>query len=361
MKKPPAKMLKYLDEARAPQAANKLSKAAQSARHAYKIAEEYLPLGHPSRLEVASTLGLLLINLGDRETGEKLLREAGQLPPDADAEDQVVASNQESALLMGREITRETARQIEETAEYARQQLPEENPHRILARANLGKLRLRQEHFREAERIFTEVLMQHRECSSLEPLLVNALQDLAALQLSTGRPELAEPLYREALERHEALATEDLTTHTLLGGLASACGNQGRFDEAVDLLRRCVTISRESLGETHERTELDLLTLAGALKYGGRLLEMTQALSSAADILDATIGPLQSKSVMLRCQIAKFQIELGPEEAQKAFEYLSYIQPIMARSAPPEAPIQRSSADLLRRAEAAAKSEPSAK
>lgn len=58
---------------------------------------------------------------------------------------------------------------------------------------------------------------------------------------------------------------------------------------------------------------------------------------------------------MLRTQIAEIQIDLGPEEARKALEYLSYIQPIVARSAPPGAPIHRSSAEALRRAEAAAK------
>ena len=351
-------MLKYFDEAKAFQTAGKLSKAAQSARHAYKIAEEYLPLGHPSRLEVAGTLGVLLLNLGDRETGEKLLREAGQLGPDPDAEDQVNARNRESALLLGRDITRETARQIEQAAEFARQQLPQENPHRTISQANLGKLRLRQEHFREAERIFTEVLKHHRDTPTAEPLLIDALQDLASLQISTNRPELAEPLLREAVERQEALGTDPLATRTLLGGLARACGNQGRFDEAADLLRRCVAIAQKSLGKNHETTELDLLTLAGALQYGGRLLEMVQALSSAADILEATLGPYDFKTVTLRLKIAKVQIDLGPEEAQKAFEYLSHTLPIVTRSAPPSAPIHQSSAETLRRAEAAAKGQP---
>lgn len=354
MKKPPAKLLKYFDEARALQSANKLSKAAQSARHAYKLAEDYLPAGHPTRLEVAALLGLLLLNLGDKQNGEKLLREAGELSPDADAEDQVVARNQESALLLGQEITRETARHIEETAEFARQQLPSDNLHYSLSRANLGKLRLRQEHFREAERVFTEVLKQQREFGTFEPLFIDALQDLASLHVSTNRPDLAEPLFREALERQAALPFDAITSHSLLGGLARACGDQGRFDEAAHLLRRCVVICEEAFGKTHQMTEANLLVLAGALEAGGHLLEMVQALSSAADILDQTIGPFEFKSVMLRTRIAKIQIDLGPEEAQKAFDYLSYIQPIIARSAPPGHPIHQSSADTLSKAEKAA-------
>lgn len=39
-----------------------------------------------------------------------------------------------------------------------------------------------------------------------------------------------------------------LTTRALWGGLARACGDQGRFEEAADHLRHCLIIAEEALG-----------------------------------------------------------------------------------------------------------------
>ena len=200
MKKPPARLTRALDDARALLKANKISKAAQAARQAYDLAVDYLPAGHPSRLETAELLGSLLLTLGKREEAEPLLREAGQLGPDTKDEDLVAARNNEMALLLGNGVTRDTARKVEEAFDFARQRLPVENPHCLVAMGNLGKLRLEQEHFREAERLFQDVLEGTRRNDAATPLLVDAIEHLATLRLKTGQSEQAEPLWREALE-----------------------------------------------------------------------------------------------------------------------------------------------------------------
>ena len=78
MKRATAKMIKFLEEARELAKLNKISKAAQSARKAYELAEQFLPVGHPDRMDPAGVLGYLLVNLHQQPEGERLLREAGK-------------------------------------------------------------------------------------------------------------------------------------------------------------------------------------------------------------------------------------------------------------------------------------------
>lgn len=56
MKRAPEKLLKALLEAEKLQAANKSNKAVQAARHAYRLALDYLPVGHPERQARAEDL-----------------------------------------------------------------------------------------------------------------------------------------------------------------------------------------------------------------------------------------------------------------------------------------------------------------
>ena len=354
MKKPPAKLTRALDDARALKKANKISKAAQAARQAHDLAVDYLPAGHPSRLETAELLGSLLLILGNREEAEPLLREAGQLEPDAKDEELVAARNNEMALLLGSGVTRDTARKVEEAFEFARQRLPLEHPHCLVAMGNLGKLRLEQEHFREAERLFQDVLASTRRNDAATPLLVDAIQHLAILRLKTGQSEQAEPLWCEAVKLQEGLEPDASVLHGLLNGLATSVGNQGRYEEALELLQRCLALARECVGETHGTTCSYWLAVASTLQTMGRVSEAVDALGGAAYVLEETLGAYHPQTMSLRMEVVKLMITLGPKKAQEALDYLRPVSETIRLSAPAGHPIHQSSKELLRRAEAAA-------
>src|ERR1017187_10209061 len=98
MKRPPADLLKSLQEAEALLASGKVNKAAQSARRAYFLAEKHLPVSHPSRHDAARMLGQLLLNLNQKSEAERLLRESGDVPASPDAAADVDQRNNQATI-----------------------------------------------------------------------------------------------------------------------------------------------------------------------------------------------------------------------------------------------------------------------
>ncbi|ODT73796.1 hypothetical protein ABS71_06545 [bacterium SCN 62-11] len=354
MKKPPAEFAKALEEARAFLESKNIVKAAQAARQAYALAEEYLPVGHADRMEAAGLLGGLLARVGRGQEAKPLLREAGPLGSDSHDEAEVAVRNEEIALLFARQISPESAREIEEGVAFARKRLPADHPHCLVALGNLGKLRLHQEHFREAEMLFQELLAACRRSEAPAPLLVDALEHLAILWDVTGQSGQSEPLWREAVELQESLESDPLLLDDLLHGLARSLSNQGQHEKAYTLFLRCLDHSYLCFGEYDDKTLGYWLLVANTLQTLGQVEDQTNALGGAAVVLEHTLGASHPRTVGVRTEIARLLITLGPARAREAVDFLRPLCESIRTSLPAGHPVYESTLELLRRAEAAA-------
>jgi len=96
------------------------------------------------------------------------------------------------------------------------------------------------------------------------------INNLASLLVRDGRPEEAEPVYRDLLARTEAVVGRE---HYLLAIFRSNFGecltSLGERDEAVAELEEAVRVLTEALGAEHERTATARDRLEAARALGG--------------------------------------------------------------------------------------------
>jgi serine/threonine protein kinase/tetratricopeptide (TPR) repeat protein/DNA-binding beta-propeller fold protein YncE len=106
------------------------------------------------------------------------------------------------------------------------------------------------------------------------PDTIAAIDGLAALLWDQGRPEQAEPLFRESLEIKRATLEPD-HPETLFGlrQLAALLRAQGKPAEAATLLRQYVDGSRRALGPDHPDTLIALADVCTLLQAQGRFAD----------------------------------------------------------------------------------------
>ena len=110
--------------------------------------------------------------------------------------------------------------------------------------------------------------------------------------LKRGRPDEAEPLFKDALTEAEKFGEQDLRKVAAMNNLATAYGGQGKHSEAESLFRQAIAIHEKALGPAHPE-------VIAALGEKGRA--MTWAISgcgnSCAQPQLADAGILAVKSV----------------------------------------------------------------
>lgn len=258
MKRPPQKLLNALQEAETLKDANKISKAAQSARSAYAMAVEYLPASHPERRRAARILGLLLLNLNQKGEAEKLLRESGDLTSDGEIDAQVSARNNAVGLQMQQGATRETLQAALDNLAFARTHLAPDAVGTTMAMAHLGHILEQLGDLKAAEKVFAEVLELRRSAPPNSELLVAALLDLARIYLRNERHTKCEPLYKEALQMQEEQGNQDLGLAVTLNQYGAVCNRMGRHAEALEHLQRGLDLRRSILGADHPQVATGL-------------------------------------------------------------------------------------------------------
>jgi tetratricopeptide (TPR) repeat protein len=99
------------------------------------------------------------------------------------------------------------------------------------------------------------------------PCLARCLHNLAVLEDRKGLHSEAERDYRRALQ---VLGQEGLEAAAILGNLGSLCSLQGRLDEAAALLRRSLELREKALGPHHPELAPAWRKLAAVFDRQGR-------------------------------------------------------------------------------------------
>jgi len=265
MKLAPEKLLKALQEAERLQAANKLNKALQAARQAYRLALDYLPAGHPERRRAARVLGMVLTSLNQQPEAERLLRESGDLPADAARASQLDARNSEFLLRLHREgASVELLSLAASNVDFAAQHLELDSDEATTAQAHLGRLLEQMGEFGLAERAYSEVLNLRRTRGVEGHLMVWALLDLARIFLRMERLAKSGQMLKVALRLQQAQGEQTLTLAVTHHQCGKVCLQRGNPEEALEHLQQSLAVRRSLLGANHPEVAVAVYELASA-------------------------------------------------------------------------------------------------
>ena len=147
----------------------------------------------------------------------------------------------------------------------------------------------------ESERRFEEVLRkQRRVLGAHDPSIFTTMINLAAVCRATGNDERALALYSDALRGYQQIYGEDHgTTHWAMGLLLQHCLKMKRWEDAdsmaVSLFERSVRV----FGEDHEQTRDALQLLASQRAGAGRFEEALELQKRLLSIERSALGSEQ--------------------------------------------------------------------
>lgn len=174
--------------------------------------------------------------------------------------------------------------------------------------ANLAELCRVQGRYDEAEPLYAHVLHLReaavaRRANTLKPDapellgLATTRNNLATLYHLTGRPQLAEPLLRSALEiRERAHGPDSPAVAAVLNNLGTLCGDWNRPDEAERLFRRAVAIRESQTPRDAPALANTLGNLGGNLRQQGNLEAAEPVLKRALQTWATATGGLEHPS-----------------------------------------------------------------
>ncbi len=119
----------------------------------------------------------------------------------------------------------------------------------------------------------------------------SALNNLAESYRANGQYEMAEPLFRQALEIGRKTLGEahpDYAIH--LNNLAGLLNATGRVEEAEPLYREALETTRKTLGEAHPAYAIRLNNLAVLLRETGRVEEAEPLFREALAVFENAFG-----------------------------------------------------------------------
>jgi CHAT domain-containing protein/Tfp pilus assembly protein PilF len=126
-----------------------------------------------------------------------------------------------------------------------------------------------------------------------DPLLAEALHDLAEAEAQAGEFAKAEPLYRRALAIYEKKPGEQrLLLARVLDDFASALTNMQRLDEAEGLLGRALAMAEQASGAEGAKLLAETLSNQAGLHYfKGNYDEAAGAFRRALEATEKAVGP----------------------------------------------------------------------
>jgi len=166
--------------------------------------------------------------------------------------------------------------------------LPPDDPAIALARDGLGTILFRQGRYAEAEPLLLDALDTYRKADPPEAeSLAGALNTLAELARTRGDLKLAEERLNEGLSY--AIAAPALQP-TLLNNLAGLFKDQGRYDEAEDLLRRSLQLREAADPPQVAQVATALLNLAELARLQGKSSEAAPLYAQALEAARRGLG-----------------------------------------------------------------------
>ncbi len=292
-----------------------------------------------AKAELLAILGNTYNELGRYEKAEELLEKALVIRlamPDQDA-----AAIAHSHQLMGR-LRLEQGR-YEESERYFRQALSRQSdgstdPGRTTeALSGLALALQHQGDYSAAEEAFRESsALRISTWGASDPRVAEGHSDLAGLFWYTGRPERAEPRYREALRVFRSSLGRHPKVAYLLNDLGNTLANLNQPEEAEQLLREALDLRREMLGSSHPRVATSLNNLASLIKKQGRYEEAEQMLREVVEIRKAKLEPGHRDLGLGYNNLGAVLLNQG--KSQEAEAYLKRAEAILKNALGPEHP-----------------------
>lgn len=281
----------------------------------------HLPL---QRATLLSTLGTLHHKVGLYREARSLLEQAVELQRASGADPSSLA---ESLIRLGElaDDQGHSSRALEslrEGLELRQATLGEDDPAVAEARTHLAAALVHAGELGAAEPLLRQALATLRGSGAPPSSRAVALNELALLHMEQGRPEVAEPLLREARALWESnLGADHPHVATALSNLGAVLARQGRHREAVQSYGRALAIRRRVLHPEHPDIPLTLHNLAGSQIALGRFDAADSALQEVLAAHRRIYGDESlevAKTLSARAGLAQRQGHL--ELAEKRFE-----------------------------------------
>ncbi len=266
-----------------------------------------------TRLAILDTLGRTYTRMGDYGEARSLLEEAGALlHAESDSQTRI------SHLLDMGELTLKEGHYSEADALYNEAlQLAQSLKDRSLDTAKIrlaqGRLRLSQSDYEQATCAFMDALEIRQEKLGLEhPDVAEAMSALAITASRTGLPDVAEPLYSQALNiilntygsHHPkaAFAWKNLAEMEL---------NRGNYHRADALFPRALEIFEDTLGPDHLETAETLHLTAQTRGMLGKYHELPALMERVLDIRIKVQGPEHPRVAITRSHLGIIYNKMG--------------------------------------------------
>lgn len=156
----------------------------------------------------------------------------------------------------------------------------------------MGVLRFRLGEVDLAEDLYRQALeIQEAASEPDNTALATTVNNLAALQLRRGHPEAAEPLYRRALAlRQAALPADHPEIAFSLTELATLCHGLGRLEEATDLYTQALAIESKRLADAPQQLVPRYTNLAVLHRLQGQPEKAEPLMQRAVELTEAALG-----------------------------------------------------------------------
>lgn len=217
----------------------------------------------------------------------------------------------------GRLDEAETA--LDHALEIQRQALGAQHPDTANTLNSLGLLAMSQQHFVVAEARLGESFAIFRT-NHLEttPAAITISNNWGVVLMRLGRYDQAEPLMRNALEKHRAqVGDEHPLVMSDLNALSQLARRRGNTAEAVEHARKALIIAEAKLGKSRD-SESIRNTLASALLANGQASAAQATYQQALDALHALNADTDPRYAQALFGLAKTYLALGKtDQAQR--------------------------------------------
>ena len=216
--------------------------------------------------------------------------------------------------------------------------LGEGSPHTLIAMRNLADLHFNRGEIDEAAELASKALAIERAQQGESQRLVNALNDLGKYRRAQGRYEEALELIREAVERSSRISgAENPETLNARSNLCRALVAMERFDDARREHAELTSIMRRTLGMEHLMTLMSLNAQALFLADRGETAEAAALLEEVVEAAVRSLPPDQWHTAMFQAHYGRILARQSKfEEAERqllaGFKGLDGIGPISNRT-----------------------------
>ncbi len=251
---------------------------------------------HPETLDSMSSLGLMLLDAGNRGDAETLFRdvlEKRRRIQGPDDPQTLSAINSMGSFMRDTGDLTEAEKFYREGLEKRRAILGEDDPATAESLNNVGLIAYDLGRYDEAERCHKEALQKHRKrLGDSDPETLSVLNNLAVTLARQGKHAEAESANREAAEKRRKILGEDHpSTLESLGNLSVNLVSLEKFAEAEKIMRDVWDVRRKTLGPEHPRTLTSINNLGAMLQRRERFAEAEPLLQQALAGRMRVLGP----------------------------------------------------------------------